>query len=62
MNPRYQEHLDSEKNILENASDFLWKYIELIFSNTLCSITQYSSACPCFRDLQVGMLIYVNSN
>ena len=23
-------------NILENASDIPWKYIELIFSNTLC--------------------------
>ena len=62
MKPRYQEHSDPENNILENVSDILWKYIELTFSNTLCSITQYSSACPCFRDLQVGMLINVNSN
>ena len=32
--------------ILKSTSDIPWKYIELIFSNTLSPITQCSSASP----------------
>ena len=42
----FKAHSDYWKNILESTSDIPWKYIELIFSNTLSPITQCSSASP----------------
>ena len=37
-------HSDSGKDIVERTSDIPWKYIKLIFSNTLSQITRYSFA------------------